>query len=741
MTQADFFGNAKWVGAASRTPTGFSVLRGHFQKNADEQATLHVLGLGFFKCYINGHLINPDTFLPLSSDFEASADPEGEVLAGHRIYVPCFDITPLTREGDNVIAIHYGGGWYTFDRRCFGLPKAIYRLTLTSPAGERSYLSDESCRIGAGLIDGYNFVKLERQNYLQFESCLGADFDDSTWQHATPVEQLNTAYCTTDCPPDALIEELAVKKIGYGKRGIIYDCGKNTTGYPVLKLTAKRGEVVDVYFSEHLLPDGELDPIREFDQHFSVVSDGKSRTVTPLFTWYGFRYFEVAGAAEPSAARIIHANVSVNSSFHCDNEILNWLYRTFLNGMLTNLHTGHPSDCPHTERRGYTGDGQLTCNAALSTLDARALYEKWLQDIADGQDTVSGRIQHTAPYVESGGGPGGWGCAIVEVPYQLYRHFGEKKILEKYYHSMRRYIEFLEAHTEFGLVTSNKAGHWFCLGEWCGPNILHSGKEVIPHKQQVILPPPLVNTYFAVKSLRQMCEIARILGKEKDAADYENWAQAHKAAFRAAYFSTYDHNFLLNVQGANAFALDLGLGDDLTYQKMVDYYRRLGYFDTGIFATDILTRVLFEHGDGELAVKLLTNDVGFGFANWKKNGATTLLEYWDSSRCRSYNHPMFGAVVAYFFEHLLGIRQKPHTVGYRFVQIAPQAVCCFGEMSGSLTSPQGRISVSYRREDTMIRFDISIPPKTDATLLFAGKEYPLSEGDNYLAIPSYERKY
>ncbi len=44
----------------------------------------------------------------------------------------------------------------------------------------------------------------------------------------------------------------------------------------------------------------------------------------------------------------------------------------------------------------------------------------------------------------------------------------------------------------------------------------------------------------------------------------------------------------------------MGLGDDTTYPNMVRYYQKLGCYDTGIFATDILTRVLFERGDGDL---------------------------------------------------------------------------------------------------------------------------------------------
>ncbi len=734
MTQADFFGNAKWVGASDRSTTSFSVLRGHFHAQNANTVTLSVLGLGFFKCYINGQCINPDTFLPLSSDFEGTADPAGEVLSGHRIYVPQFDITPFVKEGDNVIAIHYGGGWYTYEKRVFGLPKAIYQITVRSNNEMTCYGSDERCRIGKSPIESYHFIYHEHQSYPLFEDCLGADFDDSTWQHTVLTEAPQTEYCETDCPTDKLIKELPVKKIGAGERGTVYDVGENTTGYPVLKVEASKDEVVEVLFSESLLPDGTLDLTHGYGQHFKVICADKTHTVTPLFTWFGFRYFEVIGNAVPTSVKVIHADVKVNSSFHSDNETLNWMYRAFVNSMLTNLHTGHPCDCPHNERRGYTGDGQLTCNAALFTLNAKALYEKWLQDIADGQDTLSGRIQHTAPHIESGGGPGGWSCAIVDVPYQLYRHFGDKDILLKYYPNMLRYVDFLEAHTEFGLVTSNKEGRWFCLGEWCGPNIIHRGKEVVLHKQQVLLPPPLVNTYFAVKSLRMLSEIAKIIGKNEDVAKLAEKAELHARALKAAYFSTYDENVMLNVQGANAFFADLGLGTEKTYLNMVDYYDRLGYFDTGIFATDILTRVLFEHGDGALAVKLLKNDEGFGFERWRKMGATTFLEYWDPERCRSYNHPMFGAVVAYFFEHLLGIRQKDGTVGYTSVEIEPQATACFGAMSGSITSPQGKIAVAYKRADTHIQFDITVPKDTKAILHYAGKEYPLTSGSNHLDI-------
>lgn len=720
MTREHFFKTAKWVGAPERTVEGFYVLRGRFTLEEVQGAILRVLGLGFFKCYLNGHCINPDTFLPLSSDFEPGCDPAGEVLSAHRIYVPEFDVTSFLKQGENVIAIHYGGGWYTHHKRVFGLPKAIYCLEV----GDRSYVSDENCRIGKGLVDDYCFVQYEQQNYDAWAACLDPDFDDGGWERAVVVEQPETEYCVTDCPADALIEELALQRCGN-----VYDCGQNTTGVPVLEIDAPKGEAVHVYFSEELAADGGLDPSHAHHQRYTVISDGVRRTVQPEFTWFGFRYFAVEGKATPKCVKVIHAQVPVSSTFECDNETLNWIYHTFNHTMLCNMHTGHPSDCPHLERRGYTGDGQLTCHAALSTLDGKAFYEKWLQDIADGQDTLSGHIQYTAPYIRSGGGPGGWGCAIVEVPYQLYRHYGDPAVLEKYYPHMRRYIDYLEAHSEFGLVVSDQPGMW-CLGDWCGPNILYPEKAVTSHNQQVLLPAPMVNTYFMVKALQKMAEIAAVIGKEGDVAEYEQKIDRRKRAINAAYFNTFDGNFMMNVQGANAYAADLGLGDDKTYPNLVRYYQKLGHYDTGIFATDILTRVLFERGDGDLALRLLTGEGEQGFARWRKNGATTFHEYWDSNRSRSHNHPMFGAAVACFFEYLLGIRQRENTAGYRDLIIAPQAVSELNVMRGSISTPAGTVAVAYEKKDEKLCFRITVPAGVKAVFRYLDEERKLTTGEN-----------
>ncbi len=734
MNQEYFFKSAKWVGTPDRTGESFAILRGHFEIEGEKAVKLNVLGLGFFKCYINGKCVNEDTFLPLSSDYEATCDPADEVLSGHRIYVPQFDISSFVQPGDNVISIVYGGGWYTYAPRRFGLPKAIYCITVTTEKGEEFFVSDENCRVGKSFVETYNFTNTEVHNYAAWADCFGVDYDDSSWEKAVETEAVETEYCTTECPGEKCANMLTVCEIGKSENGVIYGCERNTSGYPVVRINAPAGEKVTVLFSEGLTEDGRLDPFHGHRQQFTVMSDGKLRTVQPEFTWFGFRYMEVIGDAVPLFVKEVYADVPVSSTFECDNEVLNWIYKTFVHTMLTNMHTGIPSDCPHLERRGYTGDGQLTCNAALTTLDAKAFYTKWMQDITDCQDSISGRVQNTAPFICSGGGPGGWGSAIVEVPYQMYRHYGDVKVLEDNFNGMLKYIRFLEEHSEQGFIDHDKEGYW-CLGEWCPPCVMWEEKDLhLSHKPiQMIIPPAYINNYYMLKSMEKICRIAEIIGKEDLVKDYTQKIEKNKRLMFAAYFNMFDHSFFANAQGANAFAVDLGIGTEKTYETLKNYHTKVGYYDTGIFATDVVTRVLFEKGDGDLAVDLLTGKGKYGYAKWMENGATTLHEYWDSSTSRSHNHPMFGAPVAYLFEYLLGIKNKENTGGYDAVVIAPQAVSKFEKMSGSITTPHGVIAVSYKKENGNITFEVTVPEETEAVFCFGEEKKALESGKNVLS--------
>ena len=148
----------------------------------------------------------------------------------------------------------------------------------------------------------------------------------------------------------------------------------------------------------------------------------------------------------------------------------------------------------------------------------------------------------------------------------------------------------------------------------------------------------------------------------------------------------------------------------------------------------MLIRTLFEHGDSELAVDVLTNDGTQGYEHWRQNGATTLHEYWDSNRSRSHCHPMFGSPVAYFFEYLLGIKQTEASCGYSELVIQPQAVSKFNRMSGSMDTPKGTISVSYERTSEGVKFNVSIPSGCNASFCALSHTRELCAGENEFFI-------
>ncbi|MBQ8027246.1 MAG: family 78 glycoside hydrolase catalytic domain, partial [Clostridia bacterium] len=446
------------------------------------------------------------------------------------------------------------------------------------------------------------------------------------------------------CLPDREIRTIIPKKIYSFGDTAIYDLGENVAGYPriVFSDRAITDESAFVRYSEELNDDGSL----EFDtlgRHFRMQRDEfiysdeyKQHQFYPLFTWHAGRYFEVQGNAYPVEFTVVHTDMKVITDYKSDDETLQWIVDTYIRTQLNNVHCCVPSDCPHRERLGYTGDGQLACDAAMLCFDAEDMYRKWMQDIADCQDIYGGHVQHTAPFYGGGGGPGGWGGAIVFVPYTFYKHYGDKEVLKKYYPNMLKYLQYMETHSEDNLVVRGEDGGW-CLGDWCTP-------------ENIVIPEPFVNTYFYIKAVRIIKEIGRILGID-NADDMDSRAAKAEKAITDKYFDSSTGSFCNAVQGADAFAADLGLGDERTYKNVLEKYSALGKFDTGIFGTDILVRILCERGDKALAKRLLTSKDGLGtFSYMREHGATTLWENWNGMD--SHSHPMFGAVVASIIRYL-----------------------------------------------------------------------------------------
>ena len=428
---------------------------------------------------------------------------------------------------------------------------------------------------------------------------------------------------------------------------------------------------------------------------------------------------------------MIHSNIPVTAEFDSDNETLNWLFDAYIRTQLCNMHAGIPSDCPHLERRGYTGDGQLVCQSAMITLDAQSFYRKWMRDIEDCQDDITGHVQYTAPYTRCGGGPGGWGCAIVHVPYCYYLQYGDAEPMRRMLPRMLKYFEYLEAHSENKLVVSDNPEQW-CLGDWCAPPVLEVpdglDRSTWAGPDAMRIPEPFVNNYFYIKSMREVLAICEVLGIH----EYDDMLNARiderVKAIMDNYFDPATGDFANNDQGSNAFAIDLGLGDERTLENMVRHYNEIGCFDTGIFGTDIVPRVLFERGYAQTAFNLISSERAVSFEAMRALGATTLWEEWPIKHERSHSHPMFGGVVRYLFEYLLGIGHVG--AGWDKIEIKPQPVVGLNYVSGSIATPRGRVSVRINRVDDHLVIDVHMDDPKGAAFVLGEARYELTETDS-----------
>ncbi len=617
---------------------------------ADKKAPteLVVSGLGFCDVYINGKSICDRVLAPAWTNYVRSSTETMEYpifdTMTNRILYERIDVSRFIKKGKNTIVFHIGGGWFT-QRECINEGVKAYgdlMLCFKLTQGDRILAkSDGSLKYRKSFVQRANLYYGEDHD----ARVGGYDFSDvsestDAWKNADIIADPLSILQEQDCLPDKIVRRLKPRCIF--KRGdyAVYDIGENVTGYPVIEFDERTyiGDNCTIRFAEEINEDGTLafhSAGGEFRmQKDTFVHDDKCKEYYPRFTWHGARYFDVLGRVKVKEYRVSHTDMKPIVKFKSSNETLQWIFDAYIRTQLSNVHGCVPSDCPHRERLGYTGDGQLTADVVMTCFDAEKMYRKWMQDIADCQDIYTGHVQHSAPFYGGGGGPGGWGGAMVIVPYTFYKHYGDKAVLEKYYPNMLMYLDYLQRHSDNGIVMSEELGGW-CLGDWCSP------------KDRNLIPEPFVNTYFYLKTLAMTVEVAEVIGKSSK--ELKSRYKTVKKVFTDKYYDKKTSTFYGSVEACDAYGYDLGFGNEKTLEAIVNKYEKLGEFDTGIFGTDILLRTLCENGHKDLAFKLLTNEKENSFYNMKKHGATTLWENWDGAH--SHSHPMFGAVVKYLVEY------------------------------------------------------------------------------------------
>ncbi len=715
---------AKWVGSPvedMKKPSDMNPAY-YFRKSINlsgepNKARAYISGLGYYELYINGKKIGDHVLSPNHTNYSSRIPENFEekkvTHTSYRVLYEAWDITPYLTEGENTLAVCLGNGWYFQNNReedllyNYGTPRFISRFEIKlSDDSKKTIVSDNSWKTSTGpIIHNGVYTGEIYDARLEEKGWNSTGFDDHDWKQAiivTPPEGKLQAQLS---PPDRIIKIIHPVSLTHPEEDVYrFDLGQMISGWARINLSGPRGTSVKMNFIEEMGPQyGQTDTY--------ILKGGEKEIWEPRLTWHAFRYVEVKSpiplTLESLDGIVVNTDVPQTGIFHSSNALFNKINENFVRTQAGNMHGGVPSDCPHRERRGYTGDGQIAAPAAIYNFDMASFYTKWLNDISDGQNRKTGYVPNTVPY-QGGGGGTPWGSAYVIISWYMYLYYGDMQILEQHYSGMKKWVNYLEQQVGPDGILAEKN-----LGEW-----------VPPEKTEI--PPSFVSTAYYYHNLKLMAEIAGVLHKDSDSNFFYDLAEKTKKAFHKKYYHPESKSYSIGRQGANVFPLGFGMVpakfEKEVFQTLVHHIEinTQGHFDTGMMGTPLLLQVLTKYGRTDLAFTLMSqwDFPGFGYQIGK--GATTIWETWKGDA--SHSHPMFGSACEWFYNSQGGINADPEYPGFKHIIIKPKAVANLKSTKVVYTSIYGKISSSWELTGKDMILDVTIPPNTSAAVFIPAKD-------------------
>jgi alpha-L-rhamnosidase len=159
-------------------------------------------------------------------------------------------------------------------------------------------------------------------------------------------------------------------------------------------------------------------------------------------------------------------------------------------------------------------------------MDVGAFFTKWLRDLA-AEQLADGSVPHVIPdalgHKRGGGGAGSatWADASVICPWTIYLCYGDRRILEAQYESMKAWVGYMEAQAGAGRLWTSG----FHFGDWLAYATTRSDHPGATTDKD------LIATAFFAYSTALVQRAAQVLGQEEDALRYGSLLAEIKAAF------------------------------------------------------------------------------------------------------------------------------------------------------------------------------------------------------------------
>lgn len=676
-----------------------------------KRAVLSVTATGVYVATLNGERVS-FPLAPGADSYHA------------RLRLQKYDVTSFLKK-DNVLGVVVGGGWFDWgggwleNEQAAGVEvKSLFcELLIEYSDGAKDLIAaDESW-------------KTVRSKAICSTLYDGERYDASVEEEETG----NAAAFKADIPlvyePQCEIREQErlkpVEFIVSPKGEKILDFGQNLTGYLEFTVTAKKGDKVKISHAETLDKEGNF-----YTENYRtakalieyVCKDGK-QTYKPILTFYGFRYirldeFPADVDTENFTAIVVHSDLKRTGYIRTSNPLLDRLFLNTVWGQKGNF-LDIPTDCPQRdERQGWTGDAQVFCRAANYNFDCEEFFARWFRNLRAEQKKV-GYVPRTVPNYWGEANHdvrAAWADAATVCPWEVYRAYGNKSILEESFDSMKAHVDYIGTVTKDEYLWTGGAQY----GDWLGldaPTGSYKGSS----------DDDFIASAFYAYSTRLTIETGKEIGK--DVSKYEELYRNIRKKINETYPEP-------KTQTECVLLLHFDLTDEkekiakTLVQKIVDCGNHL---QTGFVGTPYLLHALSENGYAEKAYELLLREQ---FPSWLysvKCGATTIWEHWDGKNengefwdkaMNSFNHYAYGSVADWLYGVAAGI--TPLKAGYEKVQIAPVPTDKLDFFEAEYFTRHGRVYSKWEHVDGKVCYTIETP--VDAVAILGGKRYELQKG-------------